>query len=125
MNSYNSVFLASARPCGRPDLAFKKNSHIKMESTVKFSTNYPYDVGDNSFTNLSSLEEELCNERTSKRNQDLVLIALRTRNAVSRRDDDTDDWGANDLDAKLEWQLIISDPDLKVGSKFVDSHYLK
>ncbi|KAE9550938.1 hypothetical protein FO519_005852 [Halicephalobus sp. NKZ332] len=84
-----------------------------MENTVRFSTNYPYDVEDQSFTNLSSLEEELCNERTSKRNQDLVLIALRSRNAVSRRDDDTDDWGANDLDAKLEWQLIISDPDLK------------
>ena len=85
-----------------------------MERTVKFTTNYPYDIGDSSFTNLSILEEELCNERTSKRNQDLVLIALRSRNAVSRRDDDTDDWGANDLDAKLEWQLIISDPDLKV-----------
>jgi len=84
-----------------------------MENTVKFTTNYPYDIGDSSFTNLSSLEEELCNERTSKRNQDLVLIALRSRNAVSRRDDDTDDWGANDLDAKLEWQLMISDPDLK------------
>lgn len=76
--------------------------------------NAPYDAEDGPTLNACSLEEEVCNERTSKNNQGLSLVAVRSRNAVSRREDDTDEYGINELNAKLEWKLMINDPDLKV-----------
>jgi influenza virus NS1A-binding protein len=76
--------------------------------------NVPYDADDSSpGLNAASHEEEVCNERTSKNNQDLMLVSVRSRNAVSRREDETDEYGINELNAKLEWKLMISDPNLK------------
>lgn len=89
-----------------------------MSNTAKPLKDEEYVLDDSNLKSSSSKDEDACNERTSKRNQDLVFIAVRSRNAVSRRDDDTDYWGANDLNAKLEWQLMISDPDIKVCCLF-------
>jgi influenza virus NS1A-binding protein len=44
---------------------------------------------------------------------ELLLIPQRTRNAVSRRDDETDQWGAEELAAKEEHMLILHDRSLK------------
>jgi influenza virus NS1A-binding protein len=74
-----------------------------------------YDGDDSSSIglNATTAEEEVVNERTSKNNQDLMLVSVRSRNVVSCREDDTDEYGINELNAKLEWKLMISDPNLK------------
>lgn len=46
--------------------------------------------------------------------EELTLVPQRVRNAVSRRDDDTDQWGAEELEAREEHTLILRDHSLKV-----------
>ena len=82
------------------------------------STITTFDGDESPSLNAASHEEEKCNERTSKNNQDLMLVSVRSRNAVSRREDETDEYGINELNAKLEWKLMISDPSLKVSKLF-------
>ncbi|KAF8386514.1 ivns-1, partial [Pristionchus pacificus] len=44
----------------------------------------------------------------------LTLVPKRSRCAVSVRDDDTDKWGADELDEKDEYELALRDPSLRI-----------
>jgi hypothetical protein len=50
---------------------------------------------------------------TKYKSNELVLIPKRSRTAVSRRDDDTDEWGTEELDVKEEHVLSLRDTHLK------------
>lgn len=44
----------------------------------------------------------------------LIFVPQRQRNAVSRREDETDSWGNEELDSKEEYRLLLRDASLRV-----------
>jgi hypothetical protein len=45
----------------------------------------------------------------------LTFVPQRHRNAVSRREDETDSWGNEELDSKEEYRVVLRDLSLRVG----------
>lgn len=45
----------------------------------------------------------------SEEPKDLVFVTIRQRNAVSRREDNTDSWGIDEIDSKEECKLVLRD----------------
>uniref|UniRef100_A0A7E4W4A8 BTB domain-containing protein n=1 Tax=Panagrellus redivivus TaxID=6233 RepID=A0A7E4W4A8_PANRE len=105
------VFPSSRHPC---QLTPVDSTQLHIMTSHGIVIQEPPSGSSPNLTRNSHEEDEaLTTERTSKSNQKLALMSVRSRNAVSRRDDETDEWGVNDLNAKLEWKLMISDPELK------------